>query len=65
MLRGSAVIAAILSGNAQGHSSFGPSEWMQDGACMPAYRALHASRPRNLPCCVPARRAAPLPCPRS
>nr|WP_087574739.1 hypothetical protein [Sphingomonas sp. CDS-1] len=65
MLRGSAAIAAILSGNAQAQSQILSGEWMQDSACAPSYRALHAAEPRNLPCCVPARRAVPPLCPRS
>ncbi len=65
MLRGSAAIAAILSSNAQAQSQFLSGEWMQDGACVPSYRALNAPETRNLPCCVPARRAVPPLCPRS
>ncbi|WP_313809235.1 hypothetical protein [Sphingobium sp.] len=59
MLRGSAAIAAILSGNAlaQGHFPFG--DGLRDGAD----RALQAPRLGDLPC--PARRAMPRLCPRS
>ncbi|WP_176596554.1 MULTISPECIES: hypothetical protein [Sphingobium] len=65
MLRGSAAIAAILSGNAQAQGQFLSGEWTQDGACAPSHRAVHAPRAGNLPCCVPGRRAAPPLCPRS
>ena len=65
MLRGSAAIAAILSGYVEAQGYFLPGERMQDSACVLSYRAPPVPLRGNIPCCVPDRRAVPRLCPRA